>query len=165
MRHYPSVKAILWYPLFFALYAFADDAVDRTAIVRVIETLNELPNQRLQHRELFSPGGEACSQFERLRKANRLTVRVVGSLVGPAYVPLTDLPTLTISHEPWGEATINLPVPRTIVPSMLFITPDVALVEAICTYQHAATPTPLVFLMKKERAHWKIVSFWVLASR
>jgi hypothetical protein len=43
MRHSASVKAILFFPLFFATCALADEAADRLAIVRTIAALNQVP--------------------------------------------------------------------------------------------------------------------------
>src|SRR5579862_3658482 len=156
MRHFASMKALLCVLLLFAPYAFADEAADRIAIGRAITTLNE----PLQHSALFTGDGRAYSEFERLRRANPLAFRIIG----PAADPVSH-PTVTISHEPWGEATINLPG-RESRPSIAFITPDVALAEGACTYEddHAGSQTtPLLFVMKKEGDDWKIASIRVLA--
>src|ERR1039458_6776399 len=92
-------------------------------------------------------------------------------------------PTVTISHEPWGEATINFPWtdylikalrartleilnPRIGSRTIRFLTPDVALVDGAWTYKDdgATTRTTLLlFVMKKERGNWKIASIRVLA--
>jgi hypothetical protein len=87
-------------------------------------------------------------------------------------------PTVTISHEPWGEATINFPGRRHFFPieivnpriesrTIRFITTDVALADAACTYQEDGTTrtTPLLLVMKKEGNDWKIASLRVLAPR
>lgn len=82
----------------------------------------------------------------------------------------SDHPTLVISHEPWGEATINFPGVEIVNPriesrTVRFITPDVALADGVCTYRdfngHAET-TPLLFVMKKEGERWKIASIRLL---
>jgi hypothetical protein len=65
--------------------------------------------------------------------------------------------TVTISHEPWREATINVPA-RVILKSIRYVTPDVALADA------TRTSTPLLFVMKKESDNWAIASVYVLAS-
>jgi hypothetical protein len=73
-------------------------------------------------------------------------------------------PVLTISHEPWGEANILFPDPRH--SGTVFVGPDVALSEALCVYQHPGelTPTiPLLFVLKREGATWKIASLRILA--
>jgi len=72
---------------------------------RAITTLNE-PSQ---HSALFTGDGRAYSEFERLRRANPLAFRIVGPAADPVSMARTDHPTVTISREPWGEATINLP--------------------------------------------------------
>ena len=81
------------------------------------------------------------------------------------FVVRTDHSTVTISHEPWGEATINLPG-RESRTSIAFITADVALAEGACTYEddHSGSQTtPLLFVMKKEGDGWKIAFIRVLA--
>jgi hypothetical protein len=156
MRHFARMKALLWAPLLFAACAFADEAADRIAIGHAIVSLNE-PSQ---HRAAFTGDGLAYSEFERLRRANPMAFRIIGP--GADSVS-TDHPTVTISHEPWGEATINFPKSH---PSIAFITPEVALAEGACIDEddHATTQTrPLLFVMKKEGDDWKIASLRVLA--
>ena len=160
MRHFAGMKALLCAPLLLAPYAFADEAAERIAIGRVITTLNE----PLQHSALFT-GMDVYSEFERIRTANPLAFRIIGPAADPEVMARTGDPTVTISHEPWGEATINLPG-RESRPSIAFITPDVALAEGACTYEddHAGSQTtPLLFVMKKEGDDWKIASIRVLA--
>ena len=89
---------------------------------------------------------------------------------------------MTISHEPWGEATIDLPgvaslatfeIPITLQPRIVngairFITPDAALTDRVWTYEDgsgATQATPILFVMKKEGDNWKIASLRVLSSR
>jgi len=161
MRHYASMKALLCALLLFAPNAFADEAAERIAIGRAITTLNG-PSQ---HSALFTGDGRAYSEFERLRRANRPAFRIVGPAADPVSMARTDHPTVTISREPWGEATINLPG-RESRPSIAFVTLDVALAEGACTYEddHATwQTTPLLFVMKKEGDDWKIASIRVLA--
>jgi hypothetical protein len=160
MRHFASMKALLCALLLFAPYAFADEAAERVAIGHAITTLNE-PSQRSA---LFTDG-RAYSEFERLRRAHPLAFRIIGPAADPESMVLTDHPTLTISHEPWREATINLPG-RESRPSIAFIRPDVALAEGACTYeddQATMQTTQLLFVMKKEGDDWKIASIRVLA--
>jgi hypothetical protein len=144
------MKAVLCASLVFVPHAFADDAADRVAIGRAIAALNE-PS----HSTLFGDGG---AEFERLRSIYPLAFQIIGPAAGPDHHP-----TVTISHEPWGEATINLSASR---PSVAFITPDVALAEGACSYEdsHAERQTtPLLFAMKKVGDDWKIASIRVLA--
>ena len=96
MRHYAGVKAILCLPLFFVACASADEAADRVAIGRAIATLNELPRPTA----LFTEDANASTELEWLPKVNPLAFRMAA---------FRNRPTVTISHEPWGEATINFP--------------------------------------------------------
>jgi hypothetical protein len=86
---------------------------------------------------------------------------------------------MIISHEPWGEATIDFPGrwphatmevvnPRIVSRTIRFITPDVALAEGACVYREdggGTRFTPLLFVMKREGGGWKIASLRVLAPR
>ena len=170
MRHYAGVKAILCLPLFFAAYASADEAADLVAIGRAISKLNELPRPT----GLFTEDANASSELEGLPKVNPLAFRMAA---------FRNRPTVTISHEPWGEATINFPWtdylikalrartleilnPRIGSRTIRFLTPDVALVDGAWTYKDdgaTTRTTPLLFVMKKERGSWKIASIRVLA--
>ena len=154
------MKALLCAPLLFVSYAFADEAAERIAIGRAITALNE-PSQQ---GALFTDG-RAYSEFERLRRGKPLAFRIIGPAADPESMARTDEPTVTISHEPWGEATINL-LGREPRPSIAFITPDVALAEGAYAYEddHATKQTtPLLIVMKKEGDDWKIASIRVLA--
>jgi len=159
---YASLTAILCVPLFFASYASAEEAADRAAISRAIAALNEPSNEPAPHNALFTKDGNAAEELARLRRVNppfRIVVPESGSVA---------MPTVTISHEPWGEARINFPAiePRTVDRSITFVTSDVALAEGACAYQDAATqPVPLLLVMKKEGEDWKIASLRVLAPR
>jgi hypothetical protein len=160
VRHFASMKALLCTPLLFASYAFADEAAERIAIGRAITALNE-PSQ---HGALFTDG-RAYSEFEGLRRANPLAFKIIGPAADPESMIRTDEPTVAISHETWGEATINLARSES-RPSIAFITPDVALAEGAYTYEdnHATKQTtPLLIVMKKEGYDWKIASIRVLA--
>jgi hypothetical protein len=75
-----------------------------------------------------------------------------------AITALSDHPNVTISHEPWGEATINLMSPGILIATIRFITPDVALADG------TTHTIPLLFVMKREGENWKIASVYVLAS-
>jgi len=148
MRHYVGVKLIPCIPLLFAAAATADDAADRAAIGRTIAALSETP----QRAALFSQGADAARELERLGR-----------------VGTPDLPTVTISHEPWGEATIDFLCLQRIVTrlgsgAIRFITSDVALADGVWTYgEDGKTHTaPLLFVMKKEAGNWKIVSIRIL---
>jgi hypothetical protein len=175
------VKASLCLPLLFASFALADEASDRAAINRTIAALNRLS----QRDRLFTEDADAASELARLPKVSPVAFPIPRSAGDPASWPLHDHPTVTISHDPWGEATINFPVmpllppadfypwisllinPRIASGTARFITPDVALVEGVWIYQEgaAAQTVPLLFVMKKEGDNWKIASLRVLAPR
>ncbi len=99
-----SVKVICCLALLFVPYVLADESADRLAIDRAIGGLNEIPRRM----ELFAAGAET-SELERLRKITPIsTVRTLRQSSDLGSVRI-DRPTVTISHEPWGEATINFP--------------------------------------------------------
>jgi hypothetical protein len=127
------MKARLWVILFFAGCAWADEAADRAAIVRVIAALNAVPRRG----DLFTPDVDGRAALER--------------------------PTVVISHEPWGEATINLPgtgVGRAIASRQIrFVTPDVAVVDG----EFVADGTALFFVMKRDAGEWRIASVRLVA--
>jgi hypothetical protein len=165
------MKAILCLPLLLCSYASAEEAGDRAAIGRAIATLNEQP----QRTTVFT--ADASSELDRLPDVKLKSVRPLG--VPDAIVPVGGPlgATVTISHEPFGEATINLPGatslpamevlnPRIASGSVRFLTPDVALAEGAWTYtsQGATQTIPLLFVMKKEGDAWKIASLRLLAS-
>jgi hypothetical protein len=157
------VKTILCLPLLFAPYATADEATDRAAIDRTIAALNELPRRG----GLFTEDADAFAELDRLPRVAAPTFRT------------PDPPTVSISHEPWGEAAIHFPAmapgavveitnPRISSGAIRFITSDVALAEAAWTYKSndATTQTvPLLLVMKKEGDSWKIASLRLLAPR
>jgi len=173
------VKAILCLPLLLASYASAEEVADRTAIEHTIAALNEVP----QRTAIFT--GDAASELRQLPEVKPTAVRgvILGMSGNPAPAPRIDGPTVTISSEPFGEATINLPGvtvlpglsststaqvlnPRITSGATRFISPDVALADGTWTYKDngGATQTiPLLFVMKKEGDDWKIASLRVLA--
>jgi hypothetical protein len=147
-------------PVSFLLAAsvWADESADRVAIDRTIAALNEVP----LHAALFTGDGDAAAVLEQLRKG-----------ITPMYRPRSS-PSVTISHEPWREATIHLPAPanevinpRIASGSVRFITPDVALVDGSFTNRDGSgTQTKaLLFVLRKQADGWKIASLRVLAPR
>ena len=148
------MKAILCLPLFLASFACADEVSDRAAITRTIVALNELPPRTSEIAE--SP--TAASELS-------------GLLIATAEVRPAASPTVTISHEPWGEATINFPGIevlryRVATATMRFLTPDVALVDGYWTRTDGPFLfKPVLFVMKKVGDAWKIASARMLASR
>jgi hypothetical protein len=100
-----SMKAILCLPLLLASYASADEAADQAAISRAIAVLNEQP----QRTTVFT--ADASSELDRLPDVKPKSFQVEGQPVPDATVavPGPHGVTVTISHEPFGEATINFP--------------------------------------------------------
>lgn len=61
---------------------------------------------------------------------------------------------IIISKEPWGEATwvsASMSVRRIRVAKIRFLTPEIALVDAL-------SPGPLLIVLKKQGTDWKIAS-------
>lgn len=161
MRHYPSMKAFLCLSLLVAAYAAAQEPADGVAISRAIAALNEPP----PHDRLFTADGNGSSELQRLPKAKAQAFRIREPFI--AVVPA--IPTVIISHEPWGEARINFPPIEVRAPnsSIVFVTPDVVLAEVSYVYQDddaTRQALPLLFVMKRESGDWKIASVRVLAS-
>ena len=152
------MKAFQWL-LLIAVCAWADEAADRLAIARVIAALNQVPPRT----ELFTPDTDAPAVLERLRQGKRVAYRPIQS---------SGHPTVTVSHEPWGEATIDLRGPgveivdpKIVSRAIRFITPEVALADGASTYREDGIDvetTPLLFVMKKEGDRWKVASIRVL---
>jgi hypothetical protein len=172
MRHDASVKAILCLGFLVAAYAYADEATDRLAINRTVAALNDFP----QRAALFAQDSDAPSELARLPAVRPWSSPLPRLPGDPALVPPADGPTVTISKDPWGEATINFPVllpragilaPRIASGHIRFITPDVALADGDCLYDDGVVmrSVPLLFVMKREGENWKIASLRVLAAR
>jgi hypothetical protein len=172
------VKAILCIPLLLASYAYAEEAADRTGIEHTIAALNELPRRTA----IFT--GDAASDLRQLPDVKPTAVRgvILGQSGNPSTAPRMDGPTVTISGEPFGEATINFPSvtvvpglsstatmqvlnPRIASGAIRFISPDVAVADGTWTYKDnsgATQTTPLLFVMKKEGDDWKIATLRAL---
>jgi hypothetical protein len=157
------MKAILCLTVLFAPFAAGEDQGDKAAIARAVEMLNRRPLPA----GIFARDSDARSELERLPKPIPVEFGVPG----------TDRPTVTISHEPWGEAAINLggrPAvmervnPRIACGAIRFLTPDVAMADGTWAYrggEGGRQILPLFFVLKKEDGAWKIVSLRVLAAR
>jgi hypothetical protein len=148
MRHYPRMKRLVWLPLILAASLCADEGTDRASIGRVIALLNQSP----QPSGVFADKADA-SALDQLWSGKR---RVVEQSL-----------TVTISHQPWGEATFGPgPSEETVNPrisggEVRFITADVALADGTFTYtgeRGVVQSTPLVFVLKKDGDSWKIAS-------
>jgi hypothetical protein len=140
------MKAILCLSLLFAVVLRADEAQDRTAIEKVIAALND-PAQRAV---LFTKDASSSVDFDRLIDLHRRASSAPGLVIG--------------THETWTEMT----VPRVVSGTILFVTPDVAIVDGASTVERAMTITrrvPLLFVMKKQGDEWRISAVRMLAAR
>ena len=158
MRIGSATRYLLLLPLLFTLQAPAEEITDRAAIAGVIAALNQIPLRP----ELFTADSDAPAVIREL-------------LRGVVIVNRDQVPTVTISHEPWGEATLNFPPQNSLPSEMLhprfvpgvinFTTPHAALARGSCVYlnESPVRTTPLAFVMKKQGNVWKIASLLVLA--
>lgn len=128
------MKAVLCLPLFLASFAWADEPADRTAIGRAIAVLNEFPRR-----------------IEAVAESPSAARELMALLMSTASSQSPARPSVTISHEPWGEATINFPAidlpNQTVSRAVRFITPDVALVDVDRTREEGTSlhkPVPFV---------------------
>jgi hypothetical protein len=134
------MKALAGLALLCATFAIADtanSATDRAAIEKVINSLKiAMPVSAL-----FTVDAE--------NELNRLAA--------------VDHRMADAAKEVWSEMT----VPVLLIQSVRFVTPDVALVDAANTQFGSTTLTrrvPVLFVMKKVGADWKIASLRVLTA-
>ena len=155
MRNHSSVKFTLTLALLCAvssLVARADEATDRTAIEQAIAGLNQFPRPV----GLFTE--EATNDLVLLPKVRFM------------IVPARGMPTLTISHEPFGEAHLDPPAAKIINPriasgAIRFLTPDIALVDGFWNFSDGASAQrrKLFFVIQRDGDAWRIASARVLA--
>ena len=157
------MKPILCLFLLFSPSALADEAADRASIERVIAALRvDATSSDWESRiAAVAESPKAVAELKR-----------VGAVQFTFAIQSTGKPTVTISHEPWGEATFNLPM--TVTPDLLaqivvveirFVTADVALVEGGWEHDDAHLRRPVLFVMKRVGNDWKIASARELAPR
>jgi len=137
-----GMKAVICALLLFTAYAWADGAADRAAIEHVIGSLDAGQNAGEKPLPvLFTADAE--NELNRLASLDQWL--------------------LERSKEPWSEVT----APRLVIQSVRFVTPDVALVDAANTHFGStilALRIPVLFVMKKEGAVWRISSLRVLVD-
>ena len=160
-RHMRNMKTIFLVPSLLVSTAWADETADRASIARTIAALND-PSQRAG---AFAKGANPATDFGRLLKANPFGFRLSADQV--ALPPSTARPTVVISHEPWGEATIVFPEVELIFPQIesgpiQFLNPDVALVEGTARPAGQIPSTPVLFVILREGPDWKIGTLRVL---
>lgn len=149
------MKTLLLVPLLLVYNAFADEPADRNTISGVILQLNRVP----QPDGLFADGADAAV-LDRLWAGKLRQVRVVEQPAAGGVL------SVTISHEPWGEARIGPTVPKVEVlnphislTAIRFVTTEVALADGVFSYTPpagAAQATALLFVVKREGQVWKI---------
>ncbi len=140
----------------------ADEAGDRAAIIRVIAALNDLPGfASPAHSALFTDDADGRGVLLQLMKDKSRSYAVA----------MRSEPIVEISHEPWGEAQILWPHPAgTLVNPHVdfgiirFITPEVALVDAVFVYRDGdrTETTPLLVVFRRS-VEWRIASIRLLA--
>ena len=154
----------------FICSTFADDIGDRNAIDRAIAALNHIP----RNPNLITE--EAALELNRLPK---VTPELGVFRPQPDKSTPSDRPRVVISHEPWGEATIEFssgpgPVtlellnPRIRNQATHFITSDVAVADGIWSFKRDSATTqtvPMLFVLRKAGDEWRIEVIRLLAPR
>jgi len=143
-------------------FAWGDEAEDRVAIARAIGALNE----RHWRSATITSDPMAIAEFHKLLEGKPVKYHIRSGL---------GRPTVVINHDrPWGEAKIEVPAPsiemqspRVVSGFVHFVAEDVAVVDASLVEQRedGRQSTPLVFVMKREGAEWKIGALRVVAAR
>ena len=129
----------------FLAVMWADETQDRAAIEKVIAALNE----PARHADLFTKDADSGVDFDRLVDLHRLNSSN-NAVIG--------------MNEPWTQRTI----PRIASERIRFITADVAIVDGASRLDGAVTlaqRVPLLFVMKKEGADWRITVVRLLTVR
>jgi hypothetical protein len=140
------MRALFCLPLFCATALWADETQDRASIEKVIAALNDPGHSAA----LFTRDANSDVDFDRLIDLHRLD----------SFLPYRPIG----MNEPWTELT----APRVVSGAIRFVTADVATVDGASTITGAVTlapNVPLLFVMKREDAKWKISSVRVLRIR
>ncbi|MGA2574838.1 MAG: hypothetical protein ABSH24_02325 [Bryobacteraceae bacterium] len=139
------MKLILCLSLFCAVGLWADEAQDRAAIDKAIAALND-PVRRAG---VLTQDVDSGVDFDRLVDLHRNKRLCLGVVIG--------------MNEPWTALT----APQVVSGSIRFITPYVAIVDGASVIRGAATldrRVPLLFVMKKAGAEWRISAIRVLTN-
>jgi hypothetical protein len=131
------MRVMLASALFLTFRLWADEAGDRDAITRAVAALND-PAQRPR---IFTKDVDTIVDFDRLIDLHLPCSSCGGVAIG--------------RNETWRE----LSVPRIVINSIRFITPDVSVVDGASTIRGAVTlaaSVPLLFVLKKEGSEWRI---------
>jgi hypothetical protein len=149
--------------LIFLLLCAAAPAADtdsRMAVMRIILALNEVPPRQ----SLFTADASIAPEFDRLWEGKRLSYARVAPPEGAR-------PTIEISHEPWGEATIGFPRlrmevtnPRVVSDEIRFVLDDVAMVDGVFVYESetGSQRTRLFFVLRRDHDAWRIAAVRVV---
>jgi hypothetical protein len=124
----------------------ADEAADRAAIENTVRAFNRMATRAGLFTDDFNR--EELAGFSMAPAADPTTIPVAGNGVSGEIL---------ISKEPMGEA-IWLPKRGLIVGKIRFLTPEVAMVDAVGN-------GPVLMVLKKVGADWKIASLRRLAEK
>jgi hypothetical protein len=135
----------------------ADEAADRAGIEQTIRALSVWPTRVT----LFT--ADFDDQRELLRAVTFRFPVVCPSVWWETCGKGDETGEIVISKEPWGEATwvpvgMNINVARIRIKRIRFLTPEVAMVDAVAR-------DPLLIVMKKVGTDWKIESLRILAEK
>jgi hypothetical protein len=152
------VKTIICLAALLTAAAWADEASDRVAIDTTVAVLNTSPSLPSLFAKDFANANELRSFLAGSSTAqlpsDRITVR-------------TEAATVVISREPMGEATLYTSHGGFVSRSLTFLFPDTSVVIAV--YERplgslASQRIPVLFVMRREEASWRIASFRVLSE-
>ena len=127
------MKTVVCLAVLLTSAAWAEEAADRVAIEATVAGLNTAPALPSLFTKDFANGNELSS-----------------------FLP--PIPTVVISREPMGEATLSITHGRFVSRSVTFVSPDTGVVVAV--YGRI----PVLFVMRREESSWRIASFRVLSE-
>jgi len=168
--------ALIGLPLLLSSIGWAEEAADRGQIDKTIAALNVTPEPSGLYTD------DSVSELGKLPQPGKTQGRLQLNSVVQTQQALgapTAQPTVVISHEPWGEARINLGGAELTPPAMemlnphissgtiRFVSADVATVDGKWTYTDGGSirTIPLLFVMRREGDEWKIASARLLAPQ
>ncbi len=141
------MKSILLAVLFAGGVWAADEVADRAAIEKTIGALSVAPIRE----DLFTADFDGRAEMARLTET-------------PRMVETDAKPTVVISKEPWGEATIVMQgmtvraMPVIVVKKIRFLAAEVAMVDGMGR-------APVLLVLKKYGTDWKVASLRILAEK
>jgi hypothetical protein len=151
------MKSIVLAFVFCAGVWAADEAADRAGIEKTISALSVWPTRVT----LFT--ADFDDQRELLRVVSVSFPAVCPEVWWESCGMRVEPGEVVISKEPWGEATwipvgMNMNVARIRITRIRFLTPEVAMVDAV-------SRDPLLIVMRKVGTDWKIASLRILAEK